>query len=205
MSSTRQRLIDTAFELFGRSGFHAVGLDRILEEVGVSKQTFYNHFESKDDLILAVLDHRHQTQDKYWSDLLQQIAGDDPRAKLYAVFDALETWFSQPDWRGCIFMTAAAEFPTPQEPAHQKAAEHQRLFREKLQYLATLAGAHDPAALGHQLTVLIEGIIAYRHVSADPRAVEIGREIGNMLLEQHLPSPAVTALKPPTLAPGAVA
>lgn len=75
MSSTRQRLIDTAFELFGRSDFHAVGLDRILEEVGVSKQTFYNHFESKDDLILAVLDHRHQTQDKYWSDLLQQIAG----------------------------------------------------------------------------------------------------------------------------------
>src|SRR5690554_2771740 len=99
-SSTRERLVDAAFEIFGRNGFHAVGLDRILEEVGVSKQTFYNHFESKDELILAVLDHRHEVQAQWWDQLLNKYGGSDPRAKLYAMFDALDAWFNEPDWRG---------------------------------------------------------------------------------------------------------
>ncbi len=202
MSSTRERLIDTAFELFGRNGFHAVGLDRILEEVGVSKQTFYNHFESKDDLILAVLDHRHAVQTQWWNNLLDQIAGPDPRARLYALFDALDTWFNEPDWRGCIFMTAAAEFPTRHEPAHQKAAEHTRKFQEYLQYLATLAGADAPAALAERLVILIDGIVSYRHVTADPRACEIGRDIGHRLLDEYL---APRLPKPTRLAPPAVA
>jgi AcrR family transcriptional regulator len=64
MRDTRRKLIDTAFELFGRNGFHAIGLDAILDAVGVSKQTFYNHFECKEDLILAVL---RATPDRAWS------------------------------------------------------------------------------------------------------------------------------------------
>ena len=37
------------------AAFHAVGLDRIIRDVGVTKTTFYNHFESKDDLIIAAI------------------------------------------------------------------------------------------------------------------------------------------------------
>ena len=205
MSSTRERLIEAAFEIFGRIGFHAVGMDRILEEVGVSKQTFYNHFESKDELILAVLDHRHQVQTLWWTNLLNVYGGDDPRGKLYALFDALDAWFNEPDWRGCIFMTAAAEFPSPHEPAHQKAAEHTRKFQEYLQYLATLAGAADPKLLAEQLAVLLDGIIGYRHVTADPRACEIGRSVGHRLLDAQLPPSPRTAAKPPVIRPSAVA
>jgi AcrR family transcriptional regulator len=63
-TSRRQDLVDTAMQLFYRNGFHAVGLDRILADTGVTKTTFYNHFESKDDLVVAVI----QQRDRWWRD-----------------------------------------------------------------------------------------------------------------------------------------
>ncbi|MDQ3439360.1 MAG: TetR/AcrR family transcriptional regulator [Planctomycetota bacterium] len=72
-------LIDAAYELFGREGFHTVGLDRILADAGFSKQTFYNHFQSKDDLILAVLGMRHHAEARTVAELFAKLGGDDPR------------------------------------------------------------------------------------------------------------------------------
>ncbi|HAD87737.1 MAG TPA: TetR family transcriptional regulator, partial [Rhodospirillaceae bacterium] len=57
-SSKRQLLIDTALDLFRREGYHATGIDRVIAEAGVARMTLYNHFKSKDELILAALRHR---------------------------------------------------------------------------------------------------------------------------------------------------
>ena len=80
MTATKDKLVNTAFELFGRGGFHGVGLDRIIDVAGVSKQTFYNHFESKDDLVLAVLEHRHEVQGDMLQRWMTEIGGESPRA-----------------------------------------------------------------------------------------------------------------------------
>lgn len=186
--NTRKTLIDCAYELFGRNGFHLVGLDQIMADAKVSKQTFYNHFASKDELILAVLAHRHETESKKWGELFKRVAGDDPRAKLYGVFDVLQAWFDEPAFRGCIFLTAAAEFPSPHDPVHQASNDHERATMEHFQYLATLAGASEPRALAEQLTLLIGGAISYRHITHDPRATEIARQTGLMLLDAYLPA-----------------
>jgi AcrR family transcriptional regulator len=186
-NGTRQLLIEAAYELFGRQGFHTVGLDRILTDAGVSKQTFYNHFESKDDLILAVLHTRHDAESRTIAELLAKLGGDDPRDRLYALFDVFEAWFNLPTFRGCIFLTAAAEFPVPHDPAHRAAAAHARSFVDHLHDLATLAGADDPRTLAEQLAVLVEGIIAFRHVTGDARTVDIARQTGKLLLDHHLP------------------
>jgi AcrR family transcriptional regulator len=182
---TRQTLIDAAYELFGRRGFHLVGLDQILADAGVSKQTFYNHFESKDDLILAVLEQRHEHESRTIESLYDKLGGDDPRTRLCATFDVIDAWFNLPEFRGCIFLTAAAEFPVPHEPAHQVAAAHAKEFVAFLEDLATRAGAREPRALAEQLAVLVEGIIAYRHVTADPSTVEIARKTGKLVLDAH--------------------
>jgi len=182
---TRQTLIDAAYELFGRNGFHLVGLDRILADAGVSKQTFYNHFESKDELILAVLEQRHEQESLTVQRLFEKLGGDDPRAKLYALFDVFDAWFNLPNFRGCIFLTAAAEFPSPNEPAHQAAGAHARSFVDYLTELATAAGAVEPRSLAEQLAVLVEGIVAFRHVTTDQRTVEIARRTGKLVLDAH--------------------
>lgn len=101
-ASTKERLIEVAQDLFYRDGFHTVGLDRILREVGVTKTTFYNHFESKEDLILEVLQHH----DRWWRDtfcrMLRERGGETPRGQLEAVFDVLEWLITSEEFNGCI-------------------------------------------------------------------------------------------------------
>ncbi|MDJ0935396.1 MAG: helix-turn-helix domain-containing protein, partial [Kiloniellales bacterium] len=110
MTATRRdHLVDTAAKLFARHGFHATGIDRILAEAGVAKMTLYKHFRSKDELILAAL-RRRDEEFRNWFRRRVEARADAPRARLLAVFDVLAEWFEQPDFAGCTFVAAAAEF-----------------------------------------------------------------------------------------------
>lgn len=190
--STRQKLLDTAFDLFTHHGFHAVGLDRILYEVGVTKTTFYNHFASKDDLILEVIHARDEFEMSTFVELLRKHGGRTARGQLEAVFDVLHEWFNSEEFNGCIFITVAAEFPAPHDPAHQAAAAHKRAVCELLCDLAINAGAEEPQELAEQLLVLMEGAITVRHVTGNQNAARLARAMADFLLEKHLP-PAITA------------
>ncbi|HZK79669.1 MAG TPA: TetR/AcrR family transcriptional regulator, partial [Humisphaera sp.] len=81
-SSTREKLIQSAYDLFRKFGFHAAGLDQIIKKAGVAKGTFYNHFESKDALILAVLEWRDASWPDNLRDTLRRHGGDHPRDQL---------------------------------------------------------------------------------------------------------------------------
>ena len=186
-TSRRERLIDAAFELFSRQGFHGVGLDRILADAGVSKQTFYNHFESKEDLMLAVLHHRSRYDIDMFEQSLRQHGGLDPAARLYALWDVLDEWFNHDEFRGCIFLTAAVEFPSVNEPAHQVASAHCHALQDMFLELGTLAGAEDPQTLAENLMVLMDGDLVVRHVMGNLNAAHISRRNAEMLLNHHLP------------------
>ena len=183
--STKQILIDAAYELFGRNGFHNIGLDRIIADANVSKQTFYNHFASKDELILAVLATRHETETRNFGELFKRVAGTDPKAQLYGLFDVLDAWFNQPEFRGCIFLTAAAEFPSHHDPVHVAAKEHELSIVEHLQYLATMARADEPRELAEQLMLLVSGAVAFRHITGDRRAAAIAKAASLLVLDKH--------------------
>src|SRR5262245_19768293 len=95
--NARDRLLDKAIDLFYARGFHAVGLDQIIESTGVTKTTFYKHFESKDDLIVAAIYRRDEWERTAWDRAIRKLAGDDdPRARLLALFDVLDVWFNDP-------------------------------------------------------------------------------------------------------------
>src|SRR6516165_11075327 len=101
-ASPRDRILQTAAELFYRHGIHSVGIDRIIEESGVAKMTFYRHFPSKARLIAEYLTQKEQN----WQRLVAQFTGDDaktPVAKLLAIFDALELGIKNPGFSGCPF------------------------------------------------------------------------------------------------------
>jgi AcrR family transcriptional regulator len=140
----RARLVHVAIELFYSRGFQAVGVDQILAAAGVTKTTFYKHFESKDDLVVAAIQQRDQWEMQAWTNAVQKIAGDDPKKQLLAFFDVLDVWFNAPDFHGCQFINAAAEFPNPNDPVHAVAAEHKRKNRDFFRDLAAAAGAGEP-------------------------------------------------------------
>ncbi|MGD9693283.1 MAG: TetR/AcrR family transcriptional regulator [Phycisphaerales bacterium] len=186
--STRQRFIDVAADLFYTHGFHTVGLDNILDAVGVTKTTFYNHFESKDDLIIAVLDHRDRLEAEQLDRHVREHASDDPRAQLHAVFDYLHDWFASPDFHGCMFFNAALAYPSPTDPINLAAVAHSRSFFEYLRTLAEKADADDPARLAEQLLLLVSGAVASTHFNGQP-AGNIARDVAHTLIEHHLAQP----------------
>jgi AcrR family transcriptional regulator len=57
---TRQTLIDAAAEVFARKGFVAASLDEIAELAGFSRGAIHHHFDSKEDLFLAVLERHNE-------------------------------------------------------------------------------------------------------------------------------------------------
>src|SRR3569623_1727769 len=122
----RERLIAVAVELFYRNGFTAVGIDQIIDKAGVTKTTFYKHFEGKDDLMVAAVHRRDEWESQAWAKAVRSRVGDDPAAQFVGMIDVLDHWCNAPDFQGCMFINAAGEFPNPHDPVHQAAAAYKR-------------------------------------------------------------------------------
>ncbi len=153
--SARERILDTASELFYRDGYHAVGIDTIVARSGVAKMTLYRHFPSKDDLIAAYLE---RADAEFWDWLDSEIATiDDPKAKLVAAFDATARLATSARCLGCTFQAAASEFPEPDHPGHEVALAHKRRVLDRFADLARRAGLHEPDELAAQLLLLMDG------------------------------------------------
>src|SRR5215208_6718197 len=104
--SGRQRLVAVAVELFYRYGFGAIGVDQVLTTAGVTKTTFYKHFESKDELMVAAVQLRDEWESQAWGRAVRKLAGDDPVRQLLAMLDVMDLWFNDPDFGGCMFINA---------------------------------------------------------------------------------------------------
>ena len=151
----RERILDTAFRLFYAHGPRGVGVDTVIAESGVAKATLYKHFPRKDDLVLAYLD----KVDQAWFGQLRaaaRAAGDDPRAQLVGMFDALASACRREGYHGCAFINTAAESRTGSD-VHARTVEHKNVVRAWVTDLARRAGAADPDLLARQLTLLIDG------------------------------------------------
>jgi AcrR family transcriptional regulator len=170
--SARDRILDTASELFYRDGYHAVGIDTIVERSGVAKMTLYRHFPSKDHLIAAYLTRANA---EFWDWLEGAIAAfDDPTAKLAAAFDATAGLATSPRCLGCTFQAAASEFPQIEHPGHAVAVAHKRRLLDRLAELARDAGLADPEGLAAQLLLLMDGAwVAARMFGPDNHATAV--------------------------------
>lgn len=172
-----QRILKVASELFYDHGIHAVGVDRIAAESGVTKRTLYNNFGSKDALVAAYLRNRHE---RWWARLEERIAAaGSPRA---LVFFDVYTEDALVVRRGCAFLNAAAELSSD-HPAHAIIRLHKRAVEERLGELirADLPAAADPERLARHLFLLAEGAFAHHGVSGEPLLSE-AREIAAGLL-----------------------
>lgn len=183
--SKREQIITEALRLFYQNGFNATGVDRIITEAGVSKKTLYNHFRSKDELVLATLRKRDEL---FRNNLMRETErlASTPREQLLAVFDVVAEWFQEKGFSGCMFINAAAEFPDVQDPCRIVSAEHKRLVCEYIRGLAEQAGAKDPDGLSKQLNLLIEGAIVCTYVGADYEAAGRAKEMAKIFLQNAL-------------------
>jgi AcrR family transcriptional regulator len=184
-SPKRETLLDAAWRLFYRNGFHAVGIDTVLAEAGVAKMTLYNHFPSKEDLIVAVLERRAaQFEDSLSSAI--KAAGSTPMKRLLAFFDWHAEWLRSPDFNGCAFIKAVAEFPQADAKPHQVAAAHKARILQLLESLLKGLGIRQPALLARQLELLTEGAIVSAHTHGRPEAARDARTAAESLVHARL-------------------
>jgi AcrR family transcriptional regulator len=184
-SSKRDHLINTALELFSRDGFQATGIDKILSESGVAKMTLYNHFKSKDELILAALRRRDETFRNWFMRNVESCSGS-PRDCLLATFDVLGQWILQDDFCGCTFINATAEFGERGDSIRNSCAEHKRLVLDYFEKLAKAAGARDPAELAFSLNLLAEGAIVTAQVMGTKDAAARAKRAADILIQDAL-------------------
>jgi AcrR family transcriptional regulator len=131
-SEARERLLSTASGLFYREGIRAVGVERILAEAPATRATFYRHFPSKEDLVLAYL---RGVDDQTRAEVRAAVeTASSPADAVRAIGNAVADSLAKPEFRGCAFLNAAAEYPDPDDPVRQVILDH------RAWYLTTLAG-----------------------------------------------------------------
>lgn len=185
-----QRILDVASELFYWRGIHAVGVDTIAAESGVTKRTLYDRFGSKDNLVAAYLDAR----DRRWRDMVTTRlhgAPPDSVARVLVPFDVLPDWLA-PSTRGCGFINAFAELPNPDHPGRRIVVAEKAWLRALFRDLLTEAGAaggNDVETLATQLLSLHEGAIVSYAITNDTSAAAAARTAAKILVTGALPGP----------------
>jgi AcrR family transcriptional regulator len=174
--SARDRILDTAKRLFYRDGFRATGIDRIIAESGVAKMSLYRHFASKDDLIAAFLDWRHDHWMAWFTAAVETRLA--RHEGLAAVADVLGEWFGQDDFRGCAFINAVAETGATDDPRHfDQAVRHKRGLERYLADVAARLGLATPEQAAEEAMLCVGGMIVRAQMGPDPGIVDAGRRL----------------------------
>jgi AcrR family transcriptional regulator len=153
--SPRERIIESARDLFRKHGLRGVGVDAIAEAAGTNKMTLYRHFGSKDELIAACLARAGEEAQEDWSDLAARFPGD-ARKRLHGWIQ-MATACAFDDPRGCDIANAAVELAGADHPAHKVIEQFKTEFRNRLAQLCREAGARDADLLADALCLLVEG------------------------------------------------
>lgn len=167
-SPVRERILAAADEYFYLEGIRAVSADRLIAEAGVSKVTFYRHFPTKDDLVLAYLEGRAAFERQALEQFRAQ-AGDASET-LVAIARAIADASCSAGFRGCPFINAAAEFADPAHPVRRAVAAHRAWFAALLAGLLGELGIADSATVVNQLLMLRDGAMVGGYLADDPES-----------------------------------
>ncbi|SAK74152.1 TetR/AcrR family transcriptional regulator [Caballeronia ptereochthonis] len=155
------RILHTAHDLFYRDGIRATGIDRVIAESGVAKKTFYRYFPSKDDLIVAFLDHRHQVWMAWFCDALQRHGG-----TLSALVPALAEWFGSDAYRGCAFINSVVEVGGTLPQAVDISRRHKRDMTAAIR--ALMPASRTSKADAQALALAVDGAIVAAQFAPSP-------------------------------------
>ena len=183
-SSARERIVETAERLFYADGIRSVGIDRIIAEAEVAKMTLYNHFSSKDDLILAVLQYREEQFEEFIQTAISCYM-DKGMNRLDAFFATLKEWFGSRGFRWCSFINASVELADPSHPASRFATEHKCRFDQMLNEIIVEIAGPKAAAVSPTIALLVEGAIVTAVMDGNSDAADVAREAALALMPKR--------------------
>ena len=180
----RERVLETAYQLFTRYGVQAVGVDRIVAEAGVAQLTLYRHFRSKDELVLAVLERRERVWTREWLEREVERRATRPEEQLLAIFDVFDEWFRRDVFEGCLCVNCLLEHQDPASPIGAESARRLQNVRAIVHRLAEASGVEDPDGFARAWQLLMLGSIVGAR-GGDLDAARHARAAGLLLLERE--------------------
>ncbi|MEM9266501.1 MAG: TetR/AcrR family transcriptional regulator [Cyanobacteria bacterium P01_F01_bin.13] len=171
----------TASDLFYKEGVQNVGVDRIIAESGVAKMSLYNNFKSKDELIAVYLQQQDESWGAWFTGRVESLANT-PRKRLLAVFDVLQEWFEEPNFRGCAFINSVVELANPEHPGYQISLRHQQVIADYLLSLVKAANLPNPETITQQLVILVNGATIVAMMEQKSDAAQQAKQAASILI-----------------------
>ena len=185
--TARDRILESAYDLFSRHGVRAVGVDEVIKRASVAKATLYRHFASKDDLVLTFLQQREELWTKDWVEAEARRRGSTGEEQLLAIFDLFDEWFQRDDFEGCSFINVLLEMNDRETAIGGASAVHLANIRSIIETLAREAGLRDPEQFAHSWHILMKGSIVAAG-EGDSQAAKRAQAMGRLLIAQHRPA-----------------
>ncbi|MCW2976037.1 MAG: TetR family transcriptional regulator [Actinomycetia bacterium] len=180
----RERILESAYELFSRRGIAGVGIEEVITRASVAKATLYRHFPSKNDLVLAFLQRREQLWTHGWVEKEARLRGGTPEASLLAIFDLFDGWFHREDFEGCSFINVMLETADPSSEIGAASAMHLENIRGVIRTLAEEAGLRDVEQFALSFHILMKGSIV-QAAEGDLDAAKRSQGMARLLIEQY--------------------
>ena len=181
--SARQRILDSAYDLFARRGIRGVGIEEIIERADVAKATLYRHFSSKDELALAFLVQREELWTRQFVQAGAMERGATPEDQLLAIFDVFDGWFRRDDFEACSFINVLLEMGT-QHLAGDACVRHLENIRSVVRSLALEAGIGDTDSFARSWHILMKGSIVSA-AEGDTEAAQRAKSMARLLIDQY--------------------
>ncbi|TCK22048.1 TetR/AcrR family transcriptional regulator [Pseudonocardia endophytica] len=152
------RLLDSAAELFDSEGIRAVGIDRLISEADVARASLYQHFGSKDALVVAYLERTDRRDRAAYAHAVRELGGR-PLGRIRAVFTSAATSAERRNYRGCLYVNALTEFPDDDHPVRRVVLDHRQWLVDELVAALEQIGVPDPRALAARIQLIYDGAL----------------------------------------------
>ncbi|GAA0313360.1 TetR/AcrR family transcriptional regulator [Kineococcus aurantiacus] len=185
----RDRLIAAASALFYSAGIKAVSVERVIEQAGTTKVTFYRHFKSKDDLVVAYLQASSERERQAVAAALAH-SQESLTAALEALAELVGSFACRPGFRGCAFINAAAEYPDPDSGPRRVVDEHRAWYRTAFTRLVEPLQLPDPAGTAEDLLLLRDGAMVAGYLDDPAKLAASFLRSSKALIDAEAAAPA---------------
>lgn len=151
----KQRILDTASELFYREGIRQVGVDRLISLSGVTKATFYKHYRAKENLVVAYAKNRHERDVAKIESIIE--ISKSPKEAIAAIVEDLIGQFGEFGFRGDAYLNAAVEYPDTRHPIRVVISTHRDWYSGVIESLLTKLGHPLPGEGADDFVALQDG------------------------------------------------
>ncbi len=181
--SKRNEIVERAYQAFYGPGFHATGVDTVLENSGISKRTLYKYFRTKEALIAAVIEHYQQLVFERIP-VIMAARTSDPIRQILCLFDIQGEDFAEGNFAGCLALNAKLEFEGKDANIEQACSQFYMHLEEYISTLCVYANCRNPKVTARKVILLFQGAIMLGQTHHDSSAAQFARAMAKEVLEQ---------------------